>query len=97
MTTLTLNSTQFSITGYNRYTTIDDSGVHSVANVNFPNNSQYDALTQVGEIESMSIVIDGSTVYSLPSTEAKVTNISEYLTESGVTMNAQITFENVTE
>ena len=92
MTTLTLNNTQFTISGYNRYTYIDDAGVHSNANVAFPNNSQYTALTQVGEIESLSIAIDGTSVYSMNNINARITNINENLYDQGVSMTAQITF-----
>lgn len=92
MTKLTLNNTEFTISGYSRYTNIDDAGIHSYASVAFPNNSQYAALTQVGTISSLSIAIDGTSVYSLSNISAKITNISEELYEQGVRMNAQIAF-----
>lgn len=92
MIKMTLNSTEFTITGYNRYTNIDAGGISSYANVSFPDNSQYDALTQIGTINSMDISVDGTSVYSLSNTSAKVTNISEDLYEHGIRMNAQISF-----
>ena len=92
MTKLTLNSTEFTITGYNRYTSIDDGGINSYANVSFPDNSQYAALTQVGTISSLSISIDGTSVYSVSNISASVTNINEDLYDQGVRMNAQIMF-----
>ena len=92
MTKLTLNNTEFTINGYNRYTNIDDNGMHSSANVSFPNNSQYNALTQVGTITSLSIETDGTSVYSLSNLNAKITSINENLYEGGVQMNAQIAF-----
>ena len=92
MTKLTLNNTEFTISGYNRYTNIDQDGIHSYANVNFPNNSQYAALTQVGAISSLSISIDGTSVYSLSNISARITSINEDLYDQGVRMNAQITF-----
>lgn len=92
MTKLTLNSTEFIISGYNRYTNIDTNGVHSSANVSFPDNSQYSTLTQMPTITSLSIAIDGSTIYTLSNLNAKVTNINENLYDGGVSMNAQIVF-----
>lgn len=92
MITLTLNNTEFSIVGYNRYTNIDDSGIHSNAYVVFPDNTQYDALTQIGAISRFMIAIDGTTVYTLTDVSAKITSINEDLYDQGVRMNAQIVF-----
>ena len=92
MTKLTLNNTEFTINGYNRYTNIDDDGVRSSANVSFPDNTQYNALVAVGPISSVSIAIDGTTVYSMQNISAKIASISENLYEGGMTMSAQIAF-----
>lgn len=97
MTKLTLNNTEFTIVGFNRNTSIDQDGVHSYAGVIFPDNSQYNALTQVGTISSMAIAIDNTSVYSLSNISARITNISEDLYEQGVRMSAQIVFNPANE
>lgn len=96
MTVLTLNNTDFNITGYNRYTSVDNGVITSNASVYFPDNSGYSDLAYLAEstITSISISIDGSTVYSLTNQNAKITSISENLDERGVTMQAQITFNS---
>lgn len=92
MTKLILNSTEFTINGYNRYTNINDDGVQSNATVLFPGNSQYAELTHVGAISSLAIETDGSTVYSLSNLNAKIASINENLIDGIMQMIANIVF-----
>lgn len=92
MTTMVLNNTEFVIDAFARHTNIDDGGVYAFASVGFPTNNQYEALTQIGAISSLSIAIDGVVVYSLSNINAKITDISEHLDGHTVNMSAQISF-----
>ena len=93
MNKLTLNSTEFTINNYHRYTDISKDNIESYASIQFENGTNYNDLASLGLITRLYISIDGNTVYSLQSINARVTNINENLTEEGVVMTAQIRFE----
>lgn len=87
---------EFTITSYNRYTSVDGDRIYSNANVTFADDSEYDALCALldTEITDINIKVDGTSVYHLANTSAKITNINESLDGDVMRMYAQIGFND---
>ena len=99
VTKIVLNNSEFVISGYSRYTSIENGIIRSNANVAFKNISDYDALTALAElvITSLQISVDGETVYSLSNQHARITNINENLYDSGMSMQVTIVFDSAVD
>ena len=96
MTKLYLNTnSEFTITGFSRYTNVQDDKVYSNANVYFPDTSEYSELEPFMETEitDIKIKVDGTEVYHLSDISAVVTAINESLDVDAVHMNATISFD----
>ena len=92
------NTIEFPITGYNRYTNIQDNGFNAQCNFSMSDMSAYDSLLSFGEetITDIKIYSNDKEIYHLGNQNAKLANISESVYGEDVSINASIVFNPVT-
>lgn len=99
MTKIYLNSHEFEITGYNRYTNINEGKLTSYADVQFAEISDYHTLLGLvgAEITSIRIVANDVAIYNLGTVDASITRVNENLYNDKINISAQIIFNTVAE